>query len=154
MPCYCYATKTHIRTTRSLISQPSSAVKGADKSEQQSHHSMFEQIKLVDHTRTTVHDHPQLSLKCRQPNRISFDVFHRCFCKVATRVCETLLSCIARLGASRSRLCPGPRAHLIRPCMRAMNLGAQAFYSAKCIFVQHLHFHQAKNVPKNVLHFC
>ena len=90
MPCYCYATKTHIRTTRSLISQPSSAVKGADKSEQQSHHSMFEQIKLVDHTRTTVHDHPQLSLKCRQPNRISFDVFHRCFCKVATRVCETL----------------------------------------------------------------
>ena len=48
-------------------------------------------------------------LKCRLPNRISFDVFDRCFCKVATRACETLRICAKRLGASRWRLCPGPR---------------------------------------------
>jgi len=62
---------------------------------------MFEQIKLVNHIRTAVHDHPQLSLlslKCRLPNRFSFDVSDRCFCKVETRVCETLLSCVKRLG--------------------------------------------------------
>jgi len=50
LPCYCYATKTHSRTTHSLVSQPSSAVKGADKSELQSHHCMFEQIKWVNHS--------------------------------------------------------------------------------------------------------
>jgi len=59
-------------------------------SELQSHHCMFEQI---NHIRTTVPDHSHLSLKCRQPNRISFDVFDRCFRKVETRVCETLLNC-------------------------------------------------------------
>jgi len=64
-------------------------------SELQSHHGMFEQI---NHVRTTVHGHPQLSLMCRLPNRISFDVFDRCFCKVETRVCETLGSCAKRLG--------------------------------------------------------
>ena len=50
-------------------------------------------------------------LKCKLPNRISFDVFGRCFCKVETRLCETLRSCAMRLrglavttlpGASRS----------------------------------------------------
>ena len=50
-------------------------------------------------------------LKCRLPNRISFGVFDRCFCKVETRACETLRSCAMRLrglavttlpGASRS----------------------------------------------------
>jgi len=48
----------HSRTIRSLVSQPSSAVKGADKSELQSHHCIFEQIKIVNHIRTAVHDHP------------------------------------------------------------------------------------------------
>jgi len=48
-------------------------------SELQSHHGMFEQI---NHIRTTVHGHPQLSLKCRLPNRISFDVFTGVFAKL------------------------------------------------------------------------
>ena len=55
--------------------------------------------------------HFQLSLKCRLPNCIRFDVFYRCICKVETRVCKTLRSCAKRsgglaftisLGASRS----------------------------------------------------
>jgi len=50
-------------------------------------------------------------LKCRLPNRISFDIFDRCFCKVETRACETPRICAKRLrglavptlpGASRS----------------------------------------------------
>jgi len=70
-------------------------------SELQSHqyHCMFEQTELVNHIRIAVHDHPQLSLECRLSNRIGFDVFDRCFCKVETRVCEALLSCAKRLGA-------------------------------------------------------
>jgi len=44
MPYYCCATKDHCRTIRYLVSQPSSAVKGAVMSELQSHHCMFEQI--------------------------------------------------------------------------------------------------------------
>ena len=76
-------------------------------SEFQSHHCMFEQIKWVNHIRTAVHDHPQLSLKCRLPNRISFDVFDRCFCKVDTMVCETLLSCAKRLGDLAVTTLPG-----------------------------------------------
>jgi len=80
-------------------------------SELQSHYCMFEQIKLINHIRTAVHDRPQLSLKCRLSNRISFDVFDRCFCDVETVVREMLLSCAKRLGASPSRLCPGPGAH-------------------------------------------
>jgi len=59
---------------------------------------MFEKMKFVDHIRAAVHDHPQLSLKCRLPNPISLDVFERCFCSVETRVCETLLSSPKRLG--------------------------------------------------------
>jgi len=43
---------------------------------------MFEQIKLVNHIRTTVHDHPQLSLKFRLPNRISFDILTGVFAKL------------------------------------------------------------------------
>jgi len=39
--------------------------------ELQSHHCMFEQI---NHIRTAVHSHPQLSLKCRLPNCIRYDV--------------------------------------------------------------------------------
>jgi len=42
---------------------------------------MFEQIKLVNHTRTAVHCQPQLSLERRLPNHISFDVIDRCFAK-------------------------------------------------------------------------
>jgi len=57
LPCYSYATKPTIEQSAALVSQPSSAVKGADKSELQSHHCMFEQ-KLVNHIRTAVHDHP------------------------------------------------------------------------------------------------
>jgi len=37
----------------------------------QSHHGIFKQI---NHVRTAVHGHPQLSLKCRLPNRINFDI--------------------------------------------------------------------------------
>ena len=37
----------------------------------QPHHCVFEQI---NHIRTAVRGHPQLSLKCRLPNRIRFDV--------------------------------------------------------------------------------
>ena len=66
---------------------------GADMSELQSYHCVFEQI---NHIGTTIqHGHLQSSLKCRLPNRISFD---RCFCKVKTRACETLRSCAQRLG--------------------------------------------------------
>jgi len=43
---------------------------------------MFEQIKLVNHIRTTVHDHPQLSLKFRLANRISFDILTGVFAKL------------------------------------------------------------------------
>jgi len=65
----------------------------------------------------------------RLPNRISFDVYDRCFWKVETRACEKLRSCAKRLGgiavtplpgASRSRLCPVPRVHLIRPCLHSL----------------------------------
>jgi len=63
---------------------------------------------LQDCIPTVVHGHPQLYLKCRLPNRISFDVFNQCFFKVKTRAYETLRSCAMRLrvttlsGASRS----------------------------------------------------
>jgi len=40
----------------------------------------------------------QLSLKCRLLNRIYFDVFGQCFCKVETRACETLRRCTKHLG--------------------------------------------------------
>jgi len=63
-------------------------------SELQSHQFMFEQINYMQ---TTVHGHSHLSLKCRLSNRISFDVFDRCFCKVETRACETLRICAKRL---------------------------------------------------------
>jgi len=56
---------------------------------------LFEQII---HIRTAVHGHPQLSLKCKLPNRIWFDVFDRCFLKGGTRECETLNNCAKRLG--------------------------------------------------------
>jgi len=39
----------------------------------------------INHIRTTVHAHPQLSLKFRLPNGISFDVFDWCFCKVEVK---------------------------------------------------------------------
>jgi len=52
LPCYCYATKTHSRTIRQLVSQPSSAVKRAEMCELQSHHCIFEQIKWINHIRT------------------------------------------------------------------------------------------------------
>jgi len=106
LPCYCYAIKTHGRTTP-LVSQPFSAIKGSDMSELPSHHCMFELIKVANHIRTTVHDHPQLSLRCRLPNHINFDVFDRCFCKVETRVCEALLSCVKRLGDLAVTTLPG-----------------------------------------------
>jgi len=51
----------------------------------------------MNHIRTAVHDHPQFSLKCRLRNRISFDVFDRCFYKVEMRICETLFSYAKRL---------------------------------------------------------
>jgi len=63
-----------------------------------SHHRTFDQTNKI---RTAVHGHPQLSLKCRLPNRISLDVFDRYFCKVETRACETLRSCAKRLGEPR-----------------------------------------------------
>jgi len=61
---------------------------------------LFEQINRL---RTAVRGHPQLPLKCRLPNLISFDVFDRCFCKFDARACERLGSCAKRLGALRSR---------------------------------------------------
>jgi len=49
------------------------------------------------------------------PNRISFDFYDSCVCKVQTRACDTLWrSCAKRSGASRSKLCLGLRVHLIR----------------------------------------
>jgi len=111
MPCHDCVTKTHSRTICKLVSQPSSAVKGADMSELQSHHRMFEHIKWTNHIWTTVHHHLQLSLKCRLPNNISFVVSDQCFCKVATRVRETLLSCAKR----------GPRGHDFPRASRSFN---------------------------------
>jgi len=73
-------------------------------SELQSHHCMFEQINRI---RTAVHGHPQLSLKCRLSNRVSFDVFDQCFCKVETRVRETLRSCAKRLRGLAVTTLPG-----------------------------------------------
>ena len=69
----------------------------------------FEQINYI---RTAVH----LSLKCRLPNRITFDIFGRCFCKVEMRACETLRSCATRLGTSRWQLCPGA-SHSFNPVL-------------------------------------
>jgi len=51
--------------------------------------------------------HAQLSLKCRLPNRISFDVFYPWMCKVETRACETLRSCDKRLGGLAVTTSPG-----------------------------------------------
>jgi len=95
LPYYWYATKTNSRTIRQQVSQFASAGKGVDMSKLQPHHCVFEQI---NHIRTAVRGHPQLSLKCRLPNRIRFDVFDRRFCKVQTRACETLRSCAQGLG--------------------------------------------------------
>ena len=67
----------------------------------------------INHIQTAVYGHPQWSLKC-WPNRISYDVFARCFNKVETTACGTLRSCAKRLGASRSRLRPGPRKGVTR----------------------------------------
>jgi len=55
----------------------------------------------------TLQGRPHLSLKCRLPNRNSFDVFDRCFCKVETRACETLRSCAKRLGGLAVTTLPG-----------------------------------------------
>jgi len=82
---------------------------------------VFFVIQLSVWTNLTTHQpphmigHPQLSLKCRLPNCISFDVFDRCFCKVETRACETLLGFAKRLGGLAVTNLPGPRVHLIRP---------------------------------------
>jgi len=50
---------------------------------------------------------PNWSLKCRLPNRISFDVFRRCFCKVETTACETLRSSAQRLDGLAVTSLPG-----------------------------------------------
>ena len=126
LPCHCYATKTNSRTISQQVPQFASAGKGADMSELQSHHCMFKQI---NHMGVAVHGHPQLSLKWRLPNRIRFDVFDRCFCKVETRACETLRSCAQHLGAARSRLCPGTRVHSIRPWLTPPVQNGHVFHS-------------------------
>jgi len=61
---------------------------------------------------------PQLFLKCRLPNRISFDVFDQCSCKVGRGHVKRYAVALSVQGASRSRLCPGPRVHLIQPWVR------------------------------------
>jgi len=48
-----------------------------------------------------------MSLKCRLPNRISFDVFGRCFCKVETKARATLRSCAKHLGGLAVTTLPG-----------------------------------------------
>jgi len=65
---------------------------------------LFEQI---NHIRTAVHGYTQLCLKCRLPNRVSFDFFDRCFCKVENRACETLHSCAKRLPGLAVTILPG-----------------------------------------------
>jgi len=65
---------------------------------------LFEQI---NHIRNTVHGHPQLSLKCRLLNRISFDVFDQSFCKVTMRAFEMLRSCAKRFGGLAVTTFPG-----------------------------------------------
>jgi len=68
---------------------------------------VFEQI---NHIRTVVYGHPQLFLKSRLPNRISFHIFDQCFCKVETRACETLCSFAKRLrGLAVTTLHGAPR---------------------------------------------
>jgi len=56
-------------------------------------------VWTINHIRTAVHGH--LTPNClwgRLPNRISFDFFARCFCKVKTSACETQHSCAKGLG--------------------------------------------------------
>jgi len=101
LPCHCYATKTNSRTIRQQVL---TICLCWQRSELQSHHCMFEQI---NHIGTAVHGHPQLSLKWRLPNRIRFDVFDPCFCKVQTRACETPCSCAQRLGGLAVKTLPG-----------------------------------------------
>jgi len=102
---------------------------------------MGEQIK---HIRTAVHSQPN-SLKCKLPNRISFNVFDRCFCKVETRACETQRSCANRLGgltvtillgASRS-FNPGllpARTHAKRKNVSFLSTYIFLFYCARLLF--------------------
>ena len=91
---FCYAIKTNSRTIRSQVSQPASAGKGTNMSEQ------------IKHIRTAVHSQPN-SLKCKLPNRISFNVFDRCFCRVETKSCEKLRICAKRLGGLAVTILPG-----------------------------------------------
>jgi len=81
---------------------------------------LFEQ---TNHIRTAVHRHPQLSLKCRLPNRISVDVFDWCFCKVETRACETLRSCAKRLGGLEVTTLPGASCSF-NPALRTAGLAS------------------------------
>jgi len=76
--------------------------------------------RSLNHIRTYVHGHAQLSLKCRPPNRINFDIFDRCFCKVETRACETLCSCTMRLRGLVVTTFPST---------------SRSFNSALCLFV-------------------
>jgi len=90
---FCYAIKTNSRTIRSQVSQPASAGKGTNMSEQ------------IKHIRTVVHSQPN-SLKCKLANRISFNVFDRCFCRVETKSCEKLRICAKRLGGLAVTILP------------------------------------------------
>jgi len=87
-------------------------------SEVQSHHCMFERIsELTTHEQPYVITSPQLPLSCRLPNRIRFDVFlTSVFAKLKRRHVKRYSVALGVQWASRSRFCPEPRAHLIRPC--------------------------------------
>ena len=71
----------------------------------------------IEHIQTAAHGHSQLCLKCRLPNRISFEVFDWCFGKVETRACEMLRSFSARLFPLHVTVCGKPCDRLRqKPC--------------------------------------
>jgi len=84
---------------------------------------LFEQINRI---RTTVHGDPQLSLECTMLNRISFDVFDRCFYKVATRAFEMLRSCAKQLKGLAVTALPGAS------CSFNLSMGIMHLDSAYC----------------------
>jgi len=64
-------------------------------------------FKQINHIRTAVHGHPQLSRKCGLPSQIRFNVFDRCFREVEPRACETLRSCAKRFWGLAVTALPG-----------------------------------------------
>jgi len=72
-------------------------------------------LNMLTTIRSAVRGHPQLSLKCRLRNRISFDFLTGASAKLKRGHAKRYAVALSVWGASRSRLCSWPRVHFIRP---------------------------------------